>query len=319
MPWYLQIIISKTIGYWFVTFPKKIVPIQKHLFIMKKIIPSLLLSILGLFTVQGQELKNSLLWEISGNGLTQSSYLYGTIHMTCDATLSEKVKQALDDTTLLVLELDMDDPSMQMGMMKGLYMKDGKTINDLVSEEDYKILEKFTLENIGMPLKMMKTFKPFFITAMLYPKLLGCPVQSYEAELMKVAHEQEEEVLGLETIEEQMSVFDDIPYEDQAIDLLRSAKDSLEYDKATFEKMLTLYENQDIEGMGKMMEEDKNLSTTKHKDKMLDNRNINWISKIEAFSKSQPTFFGVGAGHLSGENGVINLLRKAGYSIKPVK
>jgi uncharacterized protein YbaP (TraB family) len=285
---------------------------------MKKLLLTFAIGLIGFGTFQAQELEKSLLWEISGNGLTASSYLYGTIHMTCDATLNENVKKALDDTSLLVLEIDMDDPSLQMGMMKGVYMKEGKTIKDLVSEDDYKTISEFVKAQTGMPMDMLGNIKPFFITAMFYPKLLGCPVQSLEDALMKVAHEQEEEVLGLETVEEQLKVFDDIPYEDQATDLLRSAKDNLAYDTEAFQTLLNYYEREDIEGMIKMMEEDKNLTTTKHMDKMLDNRNKNWIAKITDYSEKQATFYGVGAAHLAGENGVIKLLRKAGYTVNAV-
>ncbi len=303
----------------YVTFQNKLVLIiESNMIIMKKILFTLAITLLSFVTLQAQELEKSLLWEISGNGLTESSYLYGTIHMTCDASLDEDVIKALDDTKLLVLEIDMDDPSMQMTMMKGMYMKEGKTIKDLVTEEEYITISKFVKEQMGMPLDAMGNIKPFFITAMFYPKLLGCPVQSYEEALMKVAHAQEEEVLGLETIEEQLNVFDEIPYEDQATDLLRSANDNLAYDKESFQKLMELYNNEDIEGMITMMDEDKNLSTTKHKDKMLDNRNKNWITKIGDHAKQQPTFFGVGAAHLAGDNGVIKLLRKAGYTVKYV-
>ena len=71
---------------------------------MKRILFTLAISLSGFMMLQAQELEKSLLWEISGNGLTESSYLYGTIHMTCQATLNENVQKALDDTTLLVLE-----------------------------------------------------------------------------------------------------------------------------------------------------------------------------------------------------------------------
>ncbi len=286
--------------------------------IMKKLIFTLAISLTCFSTVNAQELEKSLLWEISGNGLTASSYLYGTIHMTCDATLDEDVIKALDDTSLLVLELDMDDPSMQMKMMKGLYMKEGKHLKDLVEEDDYQTISEFVKSEMGMPIEMIGHMKPFLISAMFYPKLLGCPVKSIEASLMEVAHKQEEEVLGLETVEEQLLVFDEIPYEDQAADLLRSAKDKLVKDKASFEKLLKYYSDEDIEGMIKMMEEDKELSTAKHSDKMLDNRNKNWIAKISEFSKKQPTFYGVGAAHLAGDQGVIKLLREAGYTVKAV-
>lgn len=285
---------------------------------MKKILCCVIMAFTGLIVIQAQELKKSLLWEISGMSLEKSSYLYGTIHMSCEVNLNQDVQDALDETTLLVLELDMDDPELQRGIMSGVYMKDDQDIKNLVSEEDYDIISTFVKEQIGMPLDALSTIKPFFITAMFYPKLLGCPIKSYEQALMDVAHQQNEEVLGLETVEEQLEVFDQIPYSDQAADLLRSAKDNLAYDKESFERLLEYYSNQDIEGMIEIMEEDKNLSTTKHRDKMLDDRNKKWISKIGEYSIKQPTFYGVGAAHLAGENGLIKLLRKAGYTVEAV-
>ena len=83
-----------------------------------------LLLFVGIFTslfANAQELEKSLLWEISGEGLESPSYLYGTIHATCDATLDANTLKALDETKQLYLEIDMDDKEMPMQMMK--YMK----------------------------------------------------------------------------------------------------------------------------------------------------------------------------------------------------
>lgn len=213
----------------------------------------------------------------------------------------------------------MDDPEMMTKMMGGMYMKDGKKISDLVTEDELTTIDAMLTKEAGMPLKMVETMKPFFIISMLYPKMLDCPMQSFEQELIKIAQEQNEEILGLETIEDQLQVFEDIPYEDQVADLLRTAKDNLAYDKVTFAKMLELYKNEDINGMLDMMDDENNVSVAKHQDKLLHNRNKNWISKIGEYAKDQPTFFGVGAGHLAGDSGVINLLKEAGYKVTAVK
>lgn len=285
---------------------------------MKNILSILVLAFLSILSINAQKLENSTLWKIEGNGLEKPSYLFGTIHITCDATIKPEVKKALDETSKVVLEIDMDDPELQLKMMSGMHMKDGKKISDLVSEDEFKIIDVMITREVGMPLKMLETIKPFFLISMLYPKLLDCPMQSFEQELLKVAKEQEDTIDGLETIEDQMQVFEDIPYEDQVVDLLRTAKDNLAYDKATFDKMLETYNNEDITAMVEMMNDENNVSVSKHQDKLLDNRNKNWIPKISAFAKEQPTFFGVGAGHLAGENGVINLLRKAGFRVTAV-
>jgi hypothetical protein len=285
---------------------------------MKRILSLLVATTLSVFSITAQELENSTLWKIEGNGLENPSYLFGTIHITCDATLEGDVKKALDETTQIVMELDMDDPNIQMKMMKGMYLKDGKTLKDFVSEEEYKTIDSLFINNMGMSVKMMENVKPFFLSSMFYPKMLDCPMQSFELELTKIAKEQEEEIYGLETIEEQIKVFDDIPLEDQYADLIRMAENNLKDDKDIFAKMLKVYKEENITALLDMMDDDKNKTVSNHQDKLLNERNENWISKIGKYAKDQPTFFGVGAGHLAGDNGVINLLRDAGYTVTAI-
>lgn len=285
---------------------------------MKRILSLLVITTLSIFSITAQELENSTLWKIEGNGLESPSYLFGTIHMTCDATLEDDVKKALDETTQIVMELDMDDPSMQSKVMQGMYLKDGKTLKDFVSDEEYKSIDSLFINNMGMSVKLLENVKPFFLMSMFYPKMIDCQMQSFELELTKIASEQKEEIYGLETIEEQIKVFDDIPLEDQYADLIRMAKDNLAFDKTTFSKMLKIYEEEDINALIDIMDDDTNSTMSKHQDVLLEQRNKNWISKIGEYAKEQPTFFGVGAGHLPGENGVIQLLRNAGYTVTAV-
>lgn len=285
---------------------------------MKRILSLLVITTLSIFSITAQELENSTLWKIEGNGLESPSYLFGTIHMTCDATLEDDVKKALDETTQIVMELDMDDPSMQSKVMQGIYLKDGKTLKDFVSDEEYKSIDSLFINNMGMSVKLLENVKPFFLMSMFYPKMIDCQMQSFELELTKIASEQKEEIYGLETIEEQIKVFDGIPLEDQYADLIRMAKDNLAFDKTTFSKMLKIYKEEDINALIDIMDDDTNSTMSKHQDVLLEQRNKNWISKIGEYAKEQPTFFGVGAGHLPGENGVIQLLRNVGYTVTAV-
>jgi uncharacterized protein YbaP (TraB family) len=266
-----------------------------------------------------QELEKSLLWKISGKGLKSPSYLYGTIHATCDATLDVNTLKALDDTKQLFLEIDMDDKSMPMQMMKYMKMNDDAKLSTLLSPADFEILDAFLKKNMNMSAKMLDTFKPFMVSAMLLPKLLDCKYASVESELMRVTKEQNEEVYGLEKVEEQMKVFDAIPYQTQADELLKTAKNGLEKDKIEFQKMMETYKSGDIEAMLVMMDDSDNKITSENKDVLLNNRNKNWIPIISKTAKEMPTFFGVGAAHLAGEEGVIKLLRKAGYKVEAVK
>lgn len=280
-----------------------------------------LITFLTLFTgfLFSQELEKSLLWKISGNGLKKDSYLFGTIHITCDASLEGNIVKALENTDQLYLELDMDEKSMQMQMMKYMMMKDGVKLSNLLSPQDFQIVDEFLKKNINMSAKMFDSFKPFMITTMLYPKMLDCPFQSVETELMKVTKNQNKEIYGLETVEDQMKVFDTIPYEIQAEELVKMAKSNLEKDKAEIGKMMEIYKSKDLEGMLKMMDDSNNKITSENQEVLLNNRNKNWIPVMIKTMKEKPTFFGVGAGHLAGEEGVIKLLRKQGFKVEAVK
>ena len=284
---------------------------------MKKLFIPLLILVTG-FSFS-QELEKSLLWKISGNGLKEPSYLFGTIHITCDATLDANTIKALENTKQLYLELDMDEKSMQMQMMKYMMMKDGVKLSTLLNTDDFQTVDEFLKKNINMSAKMFDSFKPFMVTTMLYPKMLDCPFQSFENELMKATKEQKEEVFGLESVEDQMKVFDNISYEIQAEELVKMAKNNLEKDKEELAKMMEIYKNKDIEGMLKMMEDSENKITADNQEFLLNNRNRNWIPVMVKTMKEKPTFFGVGAGHLAGDEGVIILLRKQGYKVESIK
>jgi uncharacterized protein len=283
---------------------------------MKKILILIFGFLFGLSNAQTNE--KSLLWKISGKGLTQPSYLYGTIHITCDATLPPKVKNAMNKTNQLCLELDMDDANMQAEMMSSMMMKNGVTMQSLATAEDFKIVDEFLKKNLGFSAQLLNTVKPFMVSAMLYPKMMDCPMQSVEAELMKISSEQNENTIGLETVTEQLNVFDAIPYKDQMDELVKTAKSDLARDSEELKEMLALYKSEDIQSIIEFTKNSDNAMTSKFDDELLNNRNQNWITRIEKIASENPTFFGVGAAHLGGELGVINLLRKYGFTVEPV-
>ncbi|MBF0693453.1 MAG: TraB/GumN family protein [Flavobacterium sp.] len=262
---------------------------------------------------------NSVLYKISGNGLKAPSYLFGTMHMTCDATIDAATRKALEETKQLYLELDMDDPAMQTAMMGGMMMKDGKTISSMVSEADFKQLDKVMTEKVGMSAMMLNMMKPFMLSAMLIPSLLDCPMQSFEGELMKITHEQGEQVFGLETVESQMAVFDAIPYQVQVDELMKGVRDGFVNDKKELARMMEVYKTKNLDAMMKLMSESDNKLNSGFSEELLFKRNRNWIPVIEQTAKATPTFFGVGAAHLGGDQGVIKLLRQKGYKVEAVK
>lgn len=261
----------------------------------------------------------TVLYKISGNGLAKPSYVYGTIHVTCDATLEPSTIEAMKNTSQLYLELDMDDPGMQMAMMQGMTMEDGKTLQSMVSDEDWKKLDAVVKAKLGVSATMLNTVKPFFLSTMFLPSLLDCPMKSIEGSLMTLAKEQQEEVYGLETLAEQMAVFDKIPYDVQMAELMESVRDNFASSKAEMKELMAVYRSKNLEIMKKLIETSDNRITAEHQEALLFTRNRNWIPRIEKIAKEKPTFFGVGAGHLPGAQGVLALLRERGYTVEPVQ
>jgi uncharacterized protein YbaP (TraB family) len=266
--------------------------------------------------VNAQE--KSLLWEISGNGLTKPSYLYGTIHVICpkDYFMTDSTKAAFEKAEQVYLELDMDDPSMMSKTMRAAMFIDGKKLKDYLKPEDATFLNDYFKQKNGMGIDQINGMKPFFVMSMLYMNLLSCQPQSYELIFTQMATNSKKEMLGLETVEFQMGVFDKIPYEKQAemlVGMVKKKEDSAK----EFSDMVALYKAQDVEGLLKVMDESE-WDFNGYEDILLSNRNAAWVPIMEKAMQEKPTFFAVGAGHLGGAKGVLSLLKKKGYTVKAV-
>lgn len=269
--------------------------------------------------LKGNPDDNSLLWEVSGNGLKKPSYIFGTFHLMCknDIQFSSQLKTALTGSDKLYLEMDMDDPSILLGAFTMMNMKDGKKLQDLYTETEYHKIEAFFKDTLGMPLNFLQKTKPFFLVAMLYPKMMPCKtVSGIEEELMKLAKENKKEIKGLETMEFQAAVFDSIPYEEQAKELLKSI-DSLQSYRQYFDTMITVYKTQQLTKIEALFK-DTEFGMEAHQDILLNNRNKNWVKQLKTIMAAEGVFVGVGAGHLVGNEGLISLLKKEGYTLRPI-
>lgn len=304
----------------------------------KQIQSVFLLFFLSLVAASAQEkpnnipdkLDNSLLWELSGKGI-KKSYIFGTIHMISekDFFMDDRTMKAIKKCKKMVMEIDISQ-SLQMGiqLMALSGMKGGKTLADFVSAEDYQMVKTYfqkeakSAEAKMLPFEMIEKWKPMLLQSFLYQDMIEGTMKSYEMELLSIGNERKMKFDGLETVEDQVNVFEKIPYADQAkalVELIKEIKKDANSGKAEFKKLLDLYLAQDIDGMVVMSGEEFFGDLENGEAELLTNRNQKWIPKIKAMSKEKPTFYAVGAAHLGGPNGVIRLLMKEGYSLKPIK
>ena len=274
-------------------------------------------------TEKDKKLANSLLWKISGEGL-KDSYLYGTIHIIDDEEFfyPNGTMAALDKVEKVVFEIDMaemSDMSNAMAMMQKAFMSDNKTLKDVMSEEDYKVVSDH-FQKMGLPIFLLQRIKPMFLTIFasgdISPgDLQSGKIKSYEMEFAKEAEKRKLSTGGLETIDFQISIFDEIPDEDQATMLVESIKSS-DTGSDQMKEMVDIYKRQDINAMQELMQGDETIK--EYEDILLVKRNKNWIPQIKEMMASESVFFAVGAGHLGGEMGVIQLLKNEGLKLTPL-
>lgn len=293
--------------------------------VMKKIGASLLFTLLSIAVLaQKNSNENTLLWKISGNGLEKPSYLYGTIHMICadDAGLSNNFKKVIKDCDEVYFEVDMDNLFEMIGAMAKMKMRGDTTLRDLLNEADYKkVKEYFEKKGSMLPFTMLETYKPILAASTLEQKSLDCDQTAImEQVIMEEAKQSNKKINGLETMSYQADVLDSIPYRLQAMQLVSYIDSASLGDKENkqMDELFEAYKKQDLKKLEELMvETDAGLSG--FTDIMLYHRNLNWVKKLQKLMPQKSLVIAVGAGHLPGEKGVINLLRLAGFTLTPVE
>jgi hypothetical protein len=233
-----------------------------------------------------------------------------------DIHFSENLLKAFKYSSALYLEIDLDDPTNTFGALKYMYMKDGVSLSKLYDSIQYKKIQKFFIDSLHMNMGMIEKMKPTFASSLVYPFLMKCKsTDGIEIELIIISKEQKKETLGFETVAFQASVFDAIPYETQATELYKII-DSIDVYKLNFNKMLSLYQSQQLDQIEKSFNDEPGFE--EQKDVLLTNRNKNWVSQLKSILPQKNIFIAVGAGHLAGEQGLIQLLKNEGYTLKPI-
>jgi len=264
---------------------------------------------------------STLLWEVSGNGLKEPSYLFGTMHILCleDARLSENLKKIIKESKKIYFEIDMDDREQMMGALKYVRMNDGVKLSDLLTKEEYDRVDAyFKKKNLQIPLSMINRFKPLFVSSLLEEKMMECTTQKgMEEQIMKESKQYDKVIMGLETVQFQAGLFDSIPYAKQAKDLIQYI-DSADNYKSNMKVMVDVYKKQDLDRMDSLTRKS-DPGMDQYMDLLLYDRNRKWVQQMPSLMMEGHLLFAVGAGHLPGEKGVIALLKSKGYTVKPLK
>ncbi len=260
-----------------------------------------------------------LLYQISGNGLTEASYLYGTIHILPKDKfeLSNSLKRAFDASTTIAMEVDLDmSGAEKIALAQKVMLPDGKTLKDFMAAQDYLQLKAYCIDSLQWSeskFERSSKLKPMFFSSVLIQENMS-NIASYEMEFNKMAKKKKKETIGLETIEFQLGLFDQLPMQTQ-VDML---KQDYKSDMKNYDTLLACYLREDLETLGKLMAEETS-AYPEFNELMLVQRNKSWIAPMRAQMQKESTFFGVGAAHLSGPDGVVALLRAQGFTVTAIK
>ncbi len=292
---------------------------------MKKQIKLILLFVLFVNLSIGQNQYNSLFWEISGNGLKKKSYLYGTFHTKDQRVFefSKNVKKAFKKADIYAMELNMDSID-QSAVMQSMLMDSNLTLNDLLTEEEYNRVNRFFLDSLGMPLFMLRRLQPMMVAQMISLKDLNSEQENaLDLYWFTLAKKQKKQCVGLEKMEEQTNAIKSIPVREQAKQLLEAVDNYGKKEEGSFdvEQMLEVYRSGNLDSLTALTEsvyDDSLGGLSQFNENFIYSRNSKMADRAEQYFKKGSVFVAVGAAHLPGEKGVIELLRNKGYKVVPL-
>jgi uncharacterized protein YbaP (TraB family) len=260
----------------------------------------------------------SLLWRIEGNDCVPS-YMYGTMHMIDEEyfNFTDVMYERVEESETIIMEVGgMPNPLEAFALMS---LDTGDVTSFFTKEQMAIIVEFFDTQLDTNPEQFYMTYgsmKPFFILQSISQGYFSENAKSYDLEIMGIAAEKEIPLIGFETIEEQLGFFDEIP-SGRIGEMIVDNIENYEKEKKQTEKMMKLYSEQKVDKLIPLITK-QSPEFMEFADLFLYNRNKAWIPKINEETKDKQCFIAVGAAHLFGEGGVIDLLKKEGYTLTAI-
>jgi uncharacterized protein YbaP (TraB family) len=256
------------------------------------------------------------LWVIKDEDTT--IYLFGSIHVLKPGLgwFDDGVKTAFDSSDQLVLEL-VEPPAAEVQALFGKLAMDqqGKTLRSKMNDADRAVYDA-AMGKLGIPAPAFDPFEPWAagitLSLMAIQKAGYEPNSGVEKQLTAAAKVSKKPIIGLETAEFQLGIFDTLPEAEQITFLVEAAK-MIDDTNSMMEKMVNMWGSADTESLAQLMNE--GMTSPILYDALLTNRNANWAKWISAqMKKPGVTFIAVGAGHLAGPTSVQALLPDYGLT-----
>lgn len=290
---------------------------------LKSILLGILLALFGQIKAQVSSYpfeESSLLWKIDGPGVKKGCFLFGTMHLIEKDyfVFPKSLQQIVKKTGVLIMELN--GTPKQATVKSSLQLQVGSFFDFFTKEQSDSIVS-WAAANLHMDSSNFCTFiqpmKPFVMAQLMAQIQFKKSVESYEMTFENLAKNEGIPIIGLETVEEQLKFIDQLPIATQVSMVMETIRLG-DKSHAKLVELEQTYQSQNIDALHQLMQNEAGI-VANEQTTLVDNRNANWIPKIEKFIQKDRTFIAVGAGHLGGEKGIIRLLQAKGYRVTPIK
>lgn len=297
---------------------------------MKRTLIALMACLAAFVNVQAQ-----LLWKVTGNGLAKPSYIMGTYHLanTSFANSVKGLHDALNACEQVYGELNMSqlDTQAMQGMQSTMMLPQGQTLDSLLTADQLARLNAFMTKLLGADfsnplLAPMKQMTPAALNTqfqvLMCMKLEGGfnPNEQFDTYFQKEAKKQNKAVGGLETLDYQMKVLFSAPMPRQ-IEQLMCLVDNYDYQTELLKRTIKAFYAEDMNAIQQIYEEKLHNTcdmTPAEENALIYTRNANWAKALPNIMSQRSTLVAVGAAHLPGPRGLLQLLKDAGYTVTPI-
>lgn len=275
-----------------------------------------------------------LLWKVSGNGLKEPSYLFGTYHLAPSSVLDGKpsIEELLGSVGQVYGEVDfseLQNGGMMQQMAAAMMLPDNMQLPDLLTERQAEKLDSMMSARLGVTLynPAVSRMKPVAILSQLDIAICAGltkgfdPGQPLDLYFQQKAVEAGKPCKGLETVMQQLDVLYGAALPRQVEQLMCLVEEEA-WNVAMAKRMVDAYMRQDLDALDEIIAEKNNSgcdATPEEEERLIFGRNDAWMQVIPDAMREKPTLFVVGAGHLTGNRGLLAQLRAQGFTVEGIR
>jgi len=271
-----------------------------------------------------------LLWKVTGKGLKKPSYLFGTHHLISVDFLDSvpDLYKAFNASTGVVGEVVLNNVDVSAKIQEAAMLPGKLTMDSLIRDSsDYKLVDKKLRSVLNLPLKKVAKMNPTLILTLYEMELMKKTLKKTDdiqsdSYFQLVGAEKGKNIYALESVDDQIkALFGNGSLQRQTEVMVSTIKENNESVLAEMNQLNSMYKSGNLQQLERLSERKEKTydMTAEEFDRLVSDRNIKWMKKLPALMASESCFIAVGALHLTGENGLIRLLQKSGYKVKPVK